>query len=338
MANKGWAVRIRSDFKQLLSDVVLLKPQYILISLQARHHNLNQVRSLLSQVYHVTLLDFSEEQNAESLEALAQRSKATALMGPLTGPLFEGFLDRQKRTLKTPVLPDSAEGALAQGLSQMMKQIFGASGAASKEPVKWTSKLKCVRVKSKNVSGYFLAAMGAEKVLDDEASQRVTLEVRHLFDRLGFQLQEIECFSVDSKRVEFKTWAEQAARFMESGSHRGVEIVLAFFESPQALSSIQTSTDGKYLELRLEQFQAESALPYDLHLYLPLNGRYVLYVAEGSALTLSQQLHLQSKRIAQVYAKGTDRAAVMRDFIRRDFERSVGEFYERRPGAIATGA
>lgn len=335
MSNKGWTVRIRSDFKQLISDVVLLKPQYILMSLQARHHNLNQVRSLLSQVYQVTLLDFSEEQGPEALEALAQRPAATVLRGPLSGPLFEGFLERQKRTLKIPLLPGSAEGVLAQGLGHMMKRIFTPSVASMKEPVKWTSRLKCVRVKSEKVSGYFLAAMGGEKVLDDESSQRVTLEIRELFDRLGLQLQEIECFSVDSKRVEFKRWAEETARFMESGSHRGVEIVLAFFESPQTLSSIQSSKDGKYLELRLDQLQAESVLSYDLHLYLPLNGRYVLYVAEGSTLTLSQQLHLQSKRIGQVYAKGTDRAAVMRDFIRREFERSVGEFYERRPSAAA---
>ncbi len=337
MTNKGWAIRIRSDFKQLLSDVVVLKPQYVLISLQARHHNLDQVRSLLAQVYQVTLLDFSEEQSPQAFEVLSRRPKASALMGPLNGPLFENFLERQKRTLKTPLLPDSAEGVLAKGFSRLMRQLFALSDAAAKEPVKWTSRLKCVRVKSDQISGYFLAAMGGEKVLEDEASQRVTMEIRHLFDRLGFQLQEIECFPVDSKRVEFKAWAEQTARFMESGAHRGVEIVLAFFASPQAAANIRPSEDGKYLELRLEQLRADRALPYDLHLYLPLNGRYVLYVAEGSVLTLSQQLQLQSKRIGRVYAKGTDKAAVMRDFIRRDFERSVGEFYERRPD-FAAGA
>lgn len=324
LINQGWDLRIRSDFKQVLADVTSLKPKYVLLSLEARHPNLEQIRSLLEKIYRVTVIDFTEEPHFEKFQLMKTLGRKNVLLQELSGPAFEQIL----QSLEAPVAPGRSL-ELQSGVQSLMKSLFPREGSAPVREVSWVSRVCCFHLKSSGLNGVFVAALAGDKTLDEDVVRKVQSALLQLCTERGLQVESLEAFPLETDRLELKKWAERAADFLESGVHRGVEVVMTFLRA-DIDQELAVSPDGKFLRLDLMKLSPDQLLSFDLYLSLPLNGRSILYVNKGGALGLSQQLSLQSRQVDSLYAKVEDRARVEQSLIIRRLDQSIREFYSGR--------
>jgi hypothetical protein len=333
LGRRGWEIRIRSDLKTALVDLTALKPSYVLISADFSHPNLEHLRRTMAQVYRVTLIDFTEEQTIESWAKLKAVSNPHKIFGNLTGPAFERALSRMQPG--SSMAPHSTSSkhepeALRLGTNQMMRKVFNAGDGAVRRPLSWTNRVTCVEVRSSVISGHFLIAAGSEKALDENLSEIVRSALSEMMNALGYDVDTIESFPLDMRRVEFKRWADESADFLERGLHQGVEIAMAFFPVQDKLFDVLPSVDPLYFQVDRDEIRPDARIDFELFLHLPLNGKYIMYVSQGGWLSLQQQMSLQSRGIVHLHVRQENKKAVLRDRTARHFDHLIAHYYENR--------
>lgn len=329
LSRRGWVVRSRADLKSFLSDVATLKPRYVLISVDFSHPNLAQLRQTVAQIYRVQVIDFAEDQGAESWSRLKALENPHKILGQLTGPAFERVLARMA---PTPDLSNLAvaEAALREKSVEALDRVFDRGDGAIRRPVSWTSRVSCVQVRTPLLSGHFVVALGSDKTLEQDLQSILQDALRQMFLQLGLDEVEASSYPMDIRRVEFKRWALDSAAFLERTAHQGVEVAMAFFPADAELFSLQDSHEAEMASLSIDEIRPEHPVDFELYLHLPLNGRFVLYVSKGGWMSLQQQMTLQGRGISRLHVRRRDESAIHRDRVHRRLDRLITDFYEGR--------
>lgn len=333
LSRRGWIVRLHSDLKNFLADISTIKPLYALISADFQHPNLTATRRLLGQVFRTQIIDFAEEQTAQSWEGLKQATGVFQIYGPLSGPSFERALVHltskfQNRDV-TSTEKDS-RNRVRNGVVQILQKNFRFAEGIMDRPVGWSSKVLCVHLKATHFDGHFLIATGGDEELEGEGQAQLESAMKNMLTEIFGSLEVYDVHPLDIQRVEFKDWALETADFLESGLHDGLEIAVAFFTGSGKIFELEVLGSSDYCKLRLEEVHPGVSLDFDVYLHLPLNGRFLMYIPRGGNITVPQQMNLEGRGIKNLFVAKKDRRSVLRSRVRMHFAQSISNFYESR--------
>lgn len=329
LLRRGWTVILQNDLKRFLEEVAAVKPQYVLISVDFDTSRMPSFRKLLKQLYHVTILDFAEEQTLESRDRLKSIPGSVQLFGQLTGPAFERLLIYlAQQTAQPKASYKNKELHLRFGATSVLRKNLKFGDGVVKIPVKDTNRVTCFQVRSANFSGHFLVAVGADYVLENtiqDILRSALAEIVHaVYDCAD--TPEVEIFEMEIPRVDFKKWAGTAAKFLTLGLHHGTELALAFFPGDEKLFRLEEKDSFVQIDFRSE-FPDEPA-PCALYVHLPLNNKFILYVAENQCLQTKQEINLQNFGVSKLYARSEDAVKLLRRRSQKHYQRLIGQFYE----------
>lgn len=334
LGRRGWTLRLRSDLKSFMADIVALKPKYALMSVDFVHENISKMRGLIEGIYHVKVIDFSEESGVEGWARLKAVPGANKIFGVLTGPAIERALVRLSIEVEQTHRA-SAERALREGSGKTLGQALRSGDGTIQRPLTLTSRLTCIQVRASALNGHFLVAMGSDKILDDAMIEALKTALSEFFVKAGLAMSLTDSFVLDVRRVEFKKWAAAAASFLERGVHDGAEVAMAFFPAAEDLFVIEASPTGEMGVIDLNEIAPEVKIDFEVYLHLPLNGKFVLYVSKGGWMSLQQQLNLQSRGIHKLHIQRKDSALLFRARAHRSLDRMIADFYESRAAGQA---
>lgn len=326
LVGRGWTLRMRNDLKAFLEEVVLHKPEYVLISVDFDTSKLPHLRQLLKQVYRTKIIDFAEEQSVRNWEALKNLPALTRLLGPLTGPSFERLLMSiaQSQEKITPVKNKMLH--LHFGIATMLKKKLKSRGEELKYPVVRSAKTTCYQVNAAEFSGHFLVATGDDRPLDLDINAMIRSALSDLVAGVYdcATVPDVEIFEIEIPDVHFKKFAGESAEFLASGLHNGVEVVMAYF--PIEGNWLKLEQKDTFVQVDLTQDCVAHPAPCALYLHLPLNNKFVLYVGENKQLEPKQEVNLQNYGITKLYARDEDSPKIRMSRTRHHYAELISQF------------
>ncbi|MBX2987498.1 MAG: hypothetical protein KF802_06345 [Bdellovibrionaceae bacterium] len=333
LSRRGWTIRLHSDLKSFLNDVVKWRPQYVLLSVDYEHPNMQEARRAISQTGQVHLIDFAEEQTLESWEKLKAIGHAQKIYGYLTGPALERALHRlmpQTLARREKSLSEGREEELRKGVARILEISFEKGDGRIRRALTWNTNLTCIQVKTPVLCGHFVVALGSDRALDEHLMFVVKDALVSLMKQLGYEVETTDAFPVELQKVEFKKWSDSMASFIETGVHRGIEVALAFFPTDAELFRFEKSQDPAFLKIPLNEVRSGQGVDFEIYLHLPLNGKYILYISRGGELTPQQHLGLEARGIKSLHVREEDRLGVLRTRAVQRLDRLIGDYYESR--------
>lgn len=329
LIRRGWSVRLQDDLKLFLEDVAKLKPKYVLISVDFDHSKMPQFRKLLKQIYNVSIVDYAEEQTLESRDRLKSIPGSIQLFGQLTGPAFERLLVYLgKQSAPEKIAHKNKELHLRFGITSVLRKNLLFQNGEIRKPVKDTNRVTCFQVRAANFSGHFLVAMGADHVLETNIQDILRMALKELVHSIYDlpEMPEVEIFAMDIPRVDFKKWAGTAAQFITSGLHMGTELALAYFPLEGAILHLEEK--NSFVPVEFQHEIPDEVAPCSLFVHLPLNNKYILYVAENKRLDAKQEINLQNFGVSKLYARAEDKLKIWRHRSRKHYHQMIGHFYD----------
>lgn len=330
LKKRGWDLKMHSDLKSFLVDVTRLNPTHALISIDFKHANLAQIRPLLEKVYRLILIDFAEDQTLQAWTRLKALESPNKIYGVLTGHAFERTLARAALNAEPTLEREGGDVQMGLGLKQILDSVFNVSDGVIKKNLTWVSRLHCIEVDAPGLRGQFVIALANDRVLDQGLADKLSSALLKLLQGLGFEVEALDHYGVETRKVEFAPWSAQTASFVEKSVHAGVEIGMAFIPSAEELPKLMVAVSSEMLELSLDEIRPDEPLSFDVFLHLPLNGKFILYVSQSGQMSLSQQINLQSRGISKVYAKNGDERRVRQYRTTRRLDQSIASYYENR--------
>lgn len=337
LQRRDWGVQATSDLKRLLTEITVSKPQVALISINATQGNFQKLQSILERVYRLRVIYFIEDYSSESWQRMIDldASFENKIFGQLTGPSFERALVKINERMSAEadlVIPDAVDSlktVLRIGMPTVCKSVFGTQKEASKK-LSWVQSLTCIYVESPVLSGHFLVATAEDTFLDEILTDTLRAALRKLYEAAGVKVTMDDFYQMEVRKVEFKNWSAKASFFLESAVHNDVEVAIAFFPTEASMMKLGPSDGTDMFTISLDEIRADSKVPFELYLHLPLNGRFILYVAKGSSMALQQQMNLQSRGIEKLHVRKEDAPRVLRSRTTQYFEQSISSFYEQK--------
>lgn len=339
LSHRGWTVRMHGDMKDLLKDVMILRPRYVFMSVDVAQPQMASIRKLIEQIYKVTVIDFAEEQSLESWGRLKALRGVHVVEGLLTGPAIERTLARLDGAVIEDEITEETRVDLSlgeklhQGTSDFMNRIFDEGDRQIRHALGWTEQVTCLSFETAVLSGYFLVALGGNRKLDAGMTGVLREAVLNAVRSLGLDTTAGHAHAIEIQRVEFKEWASEHAEFLELTLHQGTEVAIAFFPTAVGGTEPQFLAEGRLGALALSEIDTNVTLPFDLYLHLPLNGKFLLYVSKGGNLSPEQACQLEGKGISRLYFKPDQAPEVRREKSRQYFNRAVLAYYESRIAA-----
>jgi hypothetical protein len=163
--------------------------------------------------------------------------------------------------------------------------------------------IACIEIKSNRFSGYLVCAMGKNRKIDN---QLMNLAKQRLFTFLknnGEKVKEDDSLALKLQEVDFTDWALEQAEFLRRSIHDGNEIAMAFFPSAQNDIKLEDSASEKMLQLDLKDLKEDTALEFDLYMFMPQNNKYLLYTPKGQPFYGGQKDRLSTKGVTHMHLR-----------------------------------
>lgn len=327
MGRRQCNIRVHSNVRDFLTDVVVLRPEYAFISTDYSHESLGRIRRMVDQVYRVKIVEFSEDLSMESAQRLDQSKHELKLTGRMTGPAIERFLVNQSKSKSQPA---QYQSRMKERMDAVIGNIFKIGKGEVHQPLTWTNRVTCVQVTTSHLSGHFLIAMGMDRTVETELLPLLEITVREAVHDLYGERPQTELFQLNIRRVEFKKWAAKAATFMERSVHHGVEVAMAFFPDNESQDFFEPSEDSEMISIDLSLLKVDSKVGFDIYLHLPLSKKYLLYVPRGGRLSETQYATLENRSIQRLHVPKTDLPALQKDCFSNRCDRMISDYYENR--------
>ena len=230
--------------------------------------------------------------------------KSATEKGP-TAPKMEYQLPREKKLparLTDPQYFESLNQISQSVQSALQESLPKMASADSFENVSEISKCSCLQVKSENLSGYLLAALGKSRLLhlDFIESFRQNLGQALASGNKNLKL-EGSPLELQLNEVAFESWATDQADFVKKSVLGNAELILAFFPADSAAFEHPPGPSPEMLAFKVPELKASLKVPCNLYLHLPENGKYLLYLAKGRPFTPEQQDRLAKNGISLMY-------------------------------------
>lgn len=317
LETRGFKISVVHRIHDAIFHITEHRPDFALFSTELIPSDSVWLFNILNQLTSVLL--FAERISAKSL-MVSKELRGNYLLEPPLSPLgFEQMLrridrDHRLQAKETPkldkthvlimsALSDMALKALCSPSPSPASTVTVTAGTESPEgfqSVEKTSRITCFRVQTTRLAGFFVMAYGNNQVLDPDWVHNMQEALRKYLAE--FYDQSVVEASEDMMiaEVRFPQWTKEQAEFLKSATHENAELLMAFFKDPIEINA-ERSLRPDHVEIGLQHFRGDSAVNFDIYVYLPKNARFVLYTPRGGILYESQKKSLLSDGVNTVH-------------------------------------
>ena len=187
-------------------------------------------------------------------------------------------------------------------------------------------------IRSERFKGYLIAALGKNRTVDEALTKQVRTHLIDFLRAKGETLDDLntESMEVDIKPVQFQDWAREQADFLLNSLHDANEVALAFFPTADVDVNLEKSVADNMLQLKIDDITEDTKLDFDVFIYLPANGRYILYNKEGGKMFSEQKGRLKERGITHIHLKKDSQLSVKRYKARNYLNSKIKEFETRK--------
>ncbi|MDG0817488.1 hypothetical protein [Bdellovibrio svalbardensis] len=196
---------------------------------------------------------------------------------------------------------EQTDSIILRGTREALEQSCVRGSAIHEAPIEQSSNVACIVIESSRFSGYLIAAMGKNKIIDDSFIGNVREKLFKFLKTNGEQIQEQETMNINIKQVPFEDWALDYAEFLRKSIHQGNEVAMAFFPRADINAKFEESADQEMAALNIEDLAADVRVEFNLYVYLPRNGKYVLYTPKGGIFYGHQKDRLMKQNIKNLH-------------------------------------
>ncbi|MFN7728700.1 MAG: hypothetical protein ACK5P7_06060 [Bdellovibrio sp.] len=169
--------------------------------------------------------------------------------------------------------------------------------------VEKSSHCACIIVESEKFSGYLVAALGKNRKVDQTLIEQIKKRLFSFLKSHGEIVKEEDSMNVKIEEVAFEDWALEQAEFLRKSIHDGDEIAMAFFPTKDTATKLEESASEKMLKMEISELKEDTAVEFDLYIYLPENNKYLLYTPQGKTLYGTQRNRLTDKGVTHMHLR-----------------------------------
>lgn len=226
-------------------------------------------------------------------------------------PIMESEYVPKKKKLE----PRYKNGPAWRGETDLESIIIKGTQAALDESVKVREDLEqyqeiekashcaCIIVESEKFSGYLVAALGKNRKVDKDFIEQVKKRLFSFLKTHGEIVKEEDSMQVKLEEVAFEDWALEQADFLRKSIHDGDEIAMAFFPTKDTTIKLEESASSKMLMMDISELKEDTAVEFDLYIYMPENNKYLLYTPQGRPLYGTQRNRLTDKGVTKMHLR-----------------------------------
>jgi hypothetical protein len=172
----------------------------------------------------------------------------------------------------------------------------------------------CITLEHKTWCGYLIVA--SEDALDPHSLEIVINQ--WLTDNLAEATDEhseilTQGFELNLYGIAFEKFSEQFSDYTKTVLVHDKKTVVSFFNLPPHLMTIQLHELHDMIEILTAEVPISLPVPFDIHLYLPENKKFILYSKKDSLVANIQIDRLKEKKVDKLYSS-------------MDFENRVQQF------------
>ncbi len=103
--------------------------------------------------------------------------------------------------------------------------------------------------------------------------------------------------------IRFGDWVKENAECSKRFSNEGYECVVAFIEHENKETQIESSGNGEYISMSINEIITDRKLEFDFFIHMPVNDKFMQYGREGNKISMKQKDKLVSEGITSVHLK-----------------------------------
>lgn len=208
--------------------------------------------------------------------------------------------------------PDNSSLIVKGAQTALDESVHVANPLSEFNEIKIATNVACITINSPRFSGYLVAALGADRKIDEDFMTTVKERLFSFLRANGEIIKDDEGMSLKLEEVEFEEWAISQADFLRKSVHGNDEIAMAFFPSKETSVKLEQSVSQKMLQMNLEELKDDTVVEFDLYIYLPSNQKYLLYTPQGKKLGGNQRGRLREKGVTHMHLRKESAGQVKR--------------------------
>lgn len=365
LMNRDWVVHVATDMKAALTYLVEKKPRFVMVSVEHPDKKIAGLPRLLKQTYpDLCVIAFAETTSLEGYRLLSQSEGPYRVHPPITGPAIERAVNKFMKELQDRQQQENAlmqsqrraqakieadlsrvrwqmkssgdKNLLSKVTGRTLEQICERGDGQVRKPINApTTNVACIVIESAQFSGYLLAAMGGDGPLDPRFVSTVRERLVKFLRDNGEEVKDRGAFPMKLREVPFESWAIDYAEFLKKAVHRGHEVAFAFFPVEEVSSMVLSSQSEEMGMVKVEDIDTAQPVPFDIHLFLPANQKYILYTPKNALFYPHQKERLVNAGVAHLHIKKADADSFLRYRAERNLNGLLDRFSKDRPPEAA---
>lgn len=196
---------------------------------------------------------------------------------------------------------NKSESIILKGTKAALETSCKITSFEKSQSIEESTNVACIVVESARFSGYLITAMGKNKKLDDHFLKKVRERLFKFLKENGEDIKEGDSMDLKIKQVPFEDWALEYAEFMRKSIHDGNEVAMAFFPRPDIKTEYQESHAEEMASIKIDEFQGDTNVEFNVYIRLPRNDKYILYTPRGGMFYNNQKERLRNQGIMQLH-------------------------------------
>jgi hypothetical protein len=199
------------------------------------------------------------------------------------------------------------EEQLKKPLEEMIETIFDGQLEATQtelknESLKIAKRGYCIAIEHKVWTGYLIVA--SEEAIDPISLESILTQwiTENLDENPDDQSVISSGFEISLKDVAFEDFSEKYADYSKQVTVNDKKTVVSFFSLAPELMILQLHELHDMIEILTTEVPVSLPVPFDIHLYLPENKKFILYSKKDSIVANIQLDRLKEKKVEKLYS------------------------------------
>jgi hypothetical protein len=280
-----------------------------------------------------------KKKNFYSMQLLNSNLPTISGAAPAYQPLRE-MLSEQAKTLSSEqkkALTERFNEVIADQFKQVIEDndaqspeeaILVHGGVAKNQNLSNTQNAYCLVLNAPLWTGYLLVA--SEHLFDSDILKGIVQDwVMGTFSQEGVEVDFEQGFIIKLSAINFEDFSKEFADYYQMIEVGYKKTILSFFKAPSYLLEINLHNAHNMIEVDLKEIPYSLPMPFDLHLYLPENEKFILYCKKNAKLAVLQHDRLLEKKIETLYSQLENESEIQKYRAERVIEMMVQDFLKQ---------
>ncbi|HWU43526.1 MAG TPA: hypothetical protein VN132_08815 [Bdellovibrio sp.] len=226
--------------------------------------------------------------------------KSPPTWGPLDAPVKNSATEKERTKKPRPPMKDE-DSLISKGAKEALENSTTQTPPPPLVELRQISNFSCIIVESPRFSGYLIAAMGKNNLMDKNFIETIRKRLMNFLRANGELAEDRPSMPIKVREVPFEDWALEHADFLRKSIHNGEEIGMAFFPRANAKMQIHESADGDMAAISVKDLAPDATVEFNLYIHLPRNNKYLLYTPSGGVFLGQQKERLTSQGVSHLH-------------------------------------